>query len=1399
MATTIAEAVAQQASANKSNNSTTRMDDPVPSIRLAITKEDVDRVLAASDALHEKLTIISSVSLPARASSSSSPASKQQGDPKEKEEQTAAKKDTEPVDENKQQEEDKESSKQNHCETAESQEEENTSTSRPMHEMIYEAAQACEHPMVVTFLEKMKAAGASPQEIQAGILLFYKMDKASKTKLLFQVLGREESSEGGEDVDKEGKPSSSSSESLVPTSPCLSKEEAVSLFRTVVTAISSCIHKNVSSVQIEMAAEAEQEERPRKRAKLDGAHHSPKSGQSLSEDTIPSLKTAQTESFDMSMAPFHADEEVRKELEEIATFATEHLAKFLEKAGDSDGDGEETTKKFSVSYGQLDNWYSQDGKDIVPWMELLDLSNWKHPKVSPPTAKPLKLPDQLEDDGFEEEKKTDSPISKMPPPQDRVVPDATAKDSSSASESADKSKTIVSFDFTGSIPDAKDDEEAFSINITEENLSTLQRLVRTTGLQERHTADICNVLLQAARTETVDGSEVKTMPIERFHICLNDLMGKASSKKLSKQDDEICSSCFVDFFSCFDRKNGPLTSGEANAKELAVGLSFLCYGNKSSKLSSGYDVFENVVGQGLSADELTQFLRSYLTMLVGISLLTSSPGSIMKPKVPTVRRDSMFASIDHGARWTVNHFLKSLEMPEKEMSAMKFPFETFAAWYTNGGYHVAPWLELLDLGKLLGLIGANETAVPTGARTPVPPMNGLSDFPINQLTPKYHSPKRSRIAPGYPDPFAPTPPAAMMPAPAKVLFTFPLASQRSLVVLKEDASYVKGVVEQLGLLTKTPDEIWKCLYATALEKPPLAYQGVKAPPKSSLTKSLLSNKAMFVECMQKTITDLGSSKKRGSDGISKVAADAQGVLENFFHSFDLHQVDRVALNELMGGLTLLCGGKKSTKLAFAFGVFDQRNQQAKKKSKKQDTNSLWGEDLFLFLRSFLIVMFSCCRQSLDLSDDQVGRYIADTANSVTDNVMRYQWRTRKRDRVDFDEFGEWYNEGGYETAPWLELLDLKKWVLNETSQAKQERPRTPKSPGLHASLPLTPGTPRGQDYDCPPPPPDDSLDPSFFVDGDNPIMPMDSIDEMDILLLQQSQDQDEAAHMFSRSFSYTNSPRSTYTLSPRQKAPVRKARKTSKQPAASNPLKFNLITTDDLSGFMLSVSQKRIRHLRKILVASGLPKLDCAKACKAILGKKARNSPNISKGDFDAAMREIIAGASMSVEMQRSLSDVLGFIFSAFDRKGTGKVSALEIACGFTVLCKGKKSDKLEYAFEVLDKKGKLTKADTSKYLRAFLTVLLSVVSVPSLDSEKGDDIMTRTDGSKCDNSAKAQARAVEKGAAWAAAQAFKKRKSGKGLLTFDEFASWYTHVGYSNIPWLELLDLQKWVVTDKK
>ena len=65
----------------------------------------------------------------------------------------------------------------------------------------------------------------------------------------------------------------------------------------------------------------------------------------------------------------------------------------------------------------------------------------------------------------------------------------------------------------------------------------------------------------------------------------------------------------------------------------------------------------------------------------------------------------MHTAVQNGATWTIGHYLKHFEKINGKAEGKSHTFESFADWYTAGGYNVAPWLELLDLKKLLSLIG----------------------------------------------------------------------------------------------------------------------------------------------------------------------------------------------------------------------------------------------------------------------------------------------------------------------------------------------------------------------------------------------------------------------------------------------------------------------------------------------------------------------------------------------------------------------------------------------------------------------------------------------------------------------------------------------------------------------
>lgn len=249
-------------------------------------------------------------------------------------------------------------------------------------------------------------------------------------------------------------------------------------------------------------------------------------------------------------------------------------------------------------------------------------------------------------------------------------------------------------------------------------------------------------------------------------------------------------------------------------------------------------------------------------------------------------------------------------------------------------------------------------------------------------------------------------------------------------------------------------------------------------------------------------------------------------------------------------------------------------------------------------------------------------------------------------------------------------------------------------------------------------------------------------------------------------------------------------------------LKFHLVTSEKHGGYLLSMSSARIDHLRRLMDRSGIHNIEPEVVTNQILKKASRNK--ICKLAFDSSMRSLIPMLKENSKSRdhRVLSAILSDIFQVFDPNNTGRASAIEVACGLTLLCRGKKSDKLEFAFEVLDrnKRGQLAKEDMTNYLQSFLHVLLAIAISPVLDHDDTDDILSTIKGKACERTTKTIAKAGKAGAEWAASLSFAKfeerSSSTSPFITFDDFASWYTTAGYSSIPWLELLDLRKWVLT---
>jgi Ca2+-binding EF-hand superfamily protein len=252
------------------------------------------------------------------------------------------------------------------------------------------------------------------------------------------------------------------------------------------------------------------------------------------------------------------------------------------------------------------------------------------------------------------------------------------------------------------------------------------------------------------------------------------------------------------------------------------------------------------------------------------------------------------------------------------------------------------------------------------------------------------------------------------------------------------------------------------------------------------------------------------------------------------------------------------------------------------------------------------------------------------------------------------------------------------------------------------------------------------------------------------------------------------------------------------------PLKFQLATSEKHGGYHMTFSHARIAHLRRVLSDSRLVNLNVEEACQALLAKSteprtADAEPHITKKNFDSAIKGILRwNIKASADVKLAMHCLMDVIFACCDREGLGRPNVAELACGLTVFCQGKKSDKLEYAFELMDKKkrGKLSKKEMNKYLQSFLTVLLSISICPELESDPATDALSTLSGEPVDRSNAAVIRAVKSGAEWTTALIFREmEKQTNSFMTFDDFATWYTAKGCASIPWLELIDLRKWVV----
>merc|ERR1711998_677734 len=147
------------------------------------------------------------------------------------------------------------------------------------------------------------------------------------------------------------------------------------------------------------------------------------------------------------------------------------------------------------------------------------------------------------------------------------------------------------------------------------------------------------------------------------------------------------------------------------------------------------------------------------------------------------------------------------------------------------------------------------------------------------------------------------------------------------------------------------------------------------------------------------------------------------ALSNIFFAFDRTGEGEVDLAEFASGFSILGAGSKSDKLALGFQLFDADGD-----------GLLDREEVAAYLRSFLTLLFALTVHASQMPAEDVYELIDRRALEIAADVVASS--TDAYGASSFEEFGAWYNGGGNELIPWIELLDLKKWPFASPAVAE---------------------------------------------------------------------------------------------------------------------------------------------------------------------------------------------------------------------------------------------------------------------------------------------------------------------------------------------------------------------------
>jgi Ca2+-binding EF-hand superfamily protein len=150
-------------------------------------------------------------------------------------------------------------------------------------------------------------------------------------------------------------------------------------------------------------------------------------------------------------------------------------------------------------------------------------------------------------------------------------------------------------------------------------------------------------------------------------------------------------------------------------------------------------------------------------------------------------------------------------------------------------------------------------------------------------------------------------------------------------------------------------------------------------------------------------------------------------------------------------------------------------------------------------------------------------------------------------------------------------------------------------------------------------------------------------------------------------------------------------------------------------------------------------------------------SETLTKAEFEGAMKEMVASFD-GYDLDNEVLTVFSNLYSTYDQELNDTASVTEICGGLTLLCKGLKSDKLSFLFQLFDKNdnGMLSDYELFLFFRSLMIIIFSLTS-------QGLELSPSDLSSSVYTSSETLAQEVF-ATQW---------EAGKHRITFDEFGEW--------------------------